>query len=299
MKTLFFLTLLGAVAAISACNKVAVVTPDFDVTTAKTSYKVGDTVKFNFSGNTDNITFYSGEVGKNYDNKSRTSITGSIPTLSFSSSLQTGNQANNLTVLVSTDFNGQFDAAGIKAATWTDITSKAKLATSSTVVASGAIDLSSIKGTSQNAYVAFKYTSASNTATSISRGWTISVFQFKNVFPDGSQYIVSNDFGTGGFSGVSILNDALKWTVGTTTMVFPAGKVGSVDEDWAISRPFQFDQAAHDVGVPLKNISSSMPNLYSYTYTKAGTYKAVFVASNRVVGKSQESVKTINITVTP
>jgi hypothetical protein len=298
MKALLFLTLLCAV-IISACNKVAVVTPTFDVSAPKTIYKVGDTVKFNFTGSADNITFYSGEIGKNYYNKDRLSIPGSIPTLSFSTSLQTGNQTNNLAVLVSTDFNGQFDAADIKAATWTDITAQAKLATSATVLASGAIDLSSFKTAGQNAYVAFKYTSLTNTTTSISRGWTISVFSYKNVFPDGSQYIIATDFTTGGFSAVSVLNAALKWSVGSTTMVFPAGTVGSIDEDWTISRPFQFDQSAPDVGVGVKNISSALSSPYTYNYAAAGTYKAVFVASNRVGDNSQQSVKTINITIIP
>jgi hypothetical protein len=46
-----------------SCAKEKVATPSLEVATASLTYKAGDTVTFNFTGNPDNITFYSGEPG--------------------------------------------------------------------------------------------------------------------------------------------------------------------------------------------------------------------------------------------
>jgi len=69
--------LMAASLSFVACNKVTIKAPiDFKVSTAKTEYKTGDSVLFLFSGNPDNINFYSGETGRHYD--STFEIAGSI-----------------------------------------------------------------------------------------------------------------------------------------------------------------------------------------------------------------------------
>ena len=44
--------------------------------------------------------------------------------MSFSSSVQYGIQKNNIAVLVSSDFSGDYSIEGVRAATWKDITKK-------------------------------------------------------------------------------------------------------------------------------------------------------------------------------
>jgi len=75
MKKIVYLLLL-LLCATAACNKKKVYPLGFDVTTAKASYAVGDTVNFVFSGNPDLITFYSGEQGSRYANRNDVDSTG-------------------------------------------------------------------------------------------------------------------------------------------------------------------------------------------------------------------------------
>ena len=93
--------------------------PGFNASPSGTTFKVGDTVRFAFSGKADNIAFYSGEPGFSYKYKDRTSADG-IPQLEFSSYLQNKGETNTLRLLISTDFNGAYDSVGIRRATWTD-----------------------------------------------------------------------------------------------------------------------------------------------------------------------------------
>ncbi|HMI62847.1 MAG TPA: DUF5017 domain-containing protein [Puia sp.] len=80
MKKILFLLVLIA-AGCQACNKVTIKAPNnFNVTTSKTAYKTGDSVVFKFTGNPDNINFYTGEAGRKYDS----AITGSINIKSLS-----------------------------------------------------------------------------------------------------------------------------------------------------------------------------------------------------------------------
>ena len=80
----------GFVTLFSSCeNNDEITTPDFEVTTEKVSYKVGDTIQFNFTGKTDVLTFYSGELGSNYEAKDRYTAEG-IVKLAFESAMQQG-----------------------------------------------------------------------------------------------------------------------------------------------------------------------------------------------------------------
>lgn len=79
MKKIVYLSLLALI-ALAACNKKEVYPLHFDVASAKTSYAVGDTVSFLFSGNPDMITFYSGETGSRYANRKDVDSTGNALT---------------------------------------------------------------------------------------------------------------------------------------------------------------------------------------------------------------------------
>ena len=103
-----------------SCKRNEIVTPEFNVITDKDSYKVNEEVVFHFSGNSENIVFWSGERGKAYANRQRTQEKG-VPFLRFMTAAGIGSQSNNLSVLVSSDFKGTYDAAGISGATWTEI----------------------------------------------------------------------------------------------------------------------------------------------------------------------------------
>ncbi|MNE97299.1 hypothetical protein D3C80_1956210 [compost metagenome] len=61
--------------------------------------------------------------------------------LSFSTQVMFGAQKNNLTIVVSTDFNGDYTMEGINKATWTDITKMFELADSKEWKKSGKVSL--------------------------------------------------------------------------------------------------------------------------------------------------------------
>ncbi|HEY0769911.1 MAG TPA: DUF5017 domain-containing protein, partial [Sphingobacteriaceae bacterium] len=167
---------------LAACDKDVQVdeAPDFDVTTESTTYKAGDQIKFQFKGGDANqIYFYSGETLKDYNSKDGRiiDVSGAGATMQFSSSVQVGSQANQLSLHYSTDFNGDYSSlAKVKAATWTDITSKFKLGTSTAFLATGAIDISDLIVPGKPIYFAFKYVTKPQATNGLARQWFIQSF---------------------------------------------------------------------------------------------------------------------------
>lgn len=321
--------------ACMACNKKTDVMPvDFDVTSTTLTGKVSstfalkDTVKFNFAGNPDLITFFSGEVGKRYELANRTNAAGT-PNLQFSSLRATGSQANSLQVLVSTDFKGVVTNnvygslvrdtaatnANIAAATWTDITSRATLSTgAATAVASGVIDLSDFSG--KPVFIAFKYIA---TAGTIQNKWTISALSVNNVLPDGTTYTIANLNGpTTSFTNYGNTTYGPGWAVSydpaknankyawvftdKTSLVITgattAGAATAGAEAWAITGPVDLTRVTPDAGVSLKVISARLTS-YQYNYGASGSYKAVFAASNNTPDGNSAIVRTLPITINP
>lgn len=133
----------------------------FDATVNKAALKTTDTASFQFSGNPDLITFYSGETGGRYEFRNRTSDTSTNVQLKFSTATSTATNGT-LSLLVSTNFTGSFDSTGIANAAWTDITNRAKLATGTATVASGTISLADFAAAKKPVYLAFKYVAAAD-----------------------------------------------------------------------------------------------------------------------------------------
>jgi len=317
MKKINLLVLLAGFVVLVACNKVAVVSPSFNVTVANTTVKAKDTVTFNFSGAPNFISFYSGEPGHIYANRIRSVAkqSGVLSQFSFTSNVSSGSvtsaavvgviagatyQANVLAVLISTNFNGIMDSADVRKATWTDISSRAKLGTSTTNVSSGTVDISDFQAMGDSVYIAYRYAASISTTTSIAPVETVGTFLYKNSFPDGTSYAyntVSTDARYGGFQQVSLLNPALLWSL-NTTLVFPIGAIGEKDEDWAISQPFNFYRTTPDVAVAVKYPNVIAPTAsYQYVFANAGTYLVTFVASNNSNLGSAQTVKQLTITV--
>lgn len=177
--------MLLAVLLLASCNKDLEVTatPDFNVTTDATTYKAGQEIVFNFTGNAHIISFYSGETLKDYAFKDGRTIDlkGAGATLEFSSSVQLGTQAKQVTVLASTDFNGDYSSLDkVKAATWTDITSRFTLGTSATFLATGAKDISDLIVAGKPIYIAFKYVTKPQVVNGIANQWFIQSLAIKS-----------------------------------------------------------------------------------------------------------------------
>lgn len=318
--------------AFASCSKeIEVKSLDFDVTVSKrngavsNTYTTADSLNFVFKGNPDVITFYSGEIGRQYVNKDRTTADGT-PVLQFTSLRANGTQSNSLALVVSSDFKGialkpgstirdtAATNANIAAAQWSDITANATLSTGA-ATASGEINLSSFANLGKPVYIAFKYLA---TAGTIQNKWTITLLTLTNKLADESSYTIGNlgapnteikNYGAITYSpGWWVSYDESKnankypwvFTAGTSLVITGAATAGAATasaEAWAIMGPVNLKKVTPDVGVGLKAISAKLES-YPYKYPSATLSEPTFVASNNVVNGSAIKAKTLAIKIT-
>ncbi len=150
--------------------------PSLEVKVEKTSFKVDEPVVFTFSGTQTSISFYSGEVFNDYAFKDGRTVelAGQGATLDFFSQLAgTGTQTGQLSVWLSDNYSGGGDLASVKAAAWTDVTNSFTLATGTTNVASGKLDISSRVSKNKPLYIGFKYITKPQATNGLARVWWI------------------------------------------------------------------------------------------------------------------------------
>lgn len=279
--------------ALASCDKALDVKKvDFNVSTDQATYKLGDSVTFKFSGNPDNITFFSGEAGGQYEFRDRLTAEGE-PELSFTSFRQYGAQTLPLQLLVSTTFNGTLNE-DIENGGWKDITSSATFSTGSADVPSGRIDLSPYVG-DKPLYIAFHF---KGDAGSTQRTWTIKEFQVKNKLKSGPTLSIA-DLTTAGFSEISFKNSSAVWKIDATQLRIQGGNAAvGANDDWVVTQALYLDKVTPDKGAVVKNILTKATN-YTYIYNTPGTYKVTFIATNATANNSVSAIKELTITVTP
>jgi hypothetical protein len=323
MKFKYYYMILGML-LMASCNKeIQVAAPDFDVTTEATTYKAGEEIKFNIKGGDANIiSFYSGETLKDYALKDGRviDVSGAGATMQFQSSVQLGTQANQLTVLASTDFNGDYSSlAKVIAANWTDITGRFLLGTSTAFRASGTIDISDLMLTGKPIYIAFRYVTKPQEVNGLARNWYIQTFAItSNTKLDDVIALILTDQASAGFRIVdeNKENAPARASV-TSTRISLYGNIylspsdpnyvpdspynDSLSEHWAVSRAINAEKVelGPDWSTSIKGINNPSMEEYRYTYAKAGTYKAVFVASNNSIDDVKKVTKEITLTITP
>ncbi|AYD47593.1 DUF5017 domain-containing protein [Arachidicoccus soli] len=292
-----------ALAAFASCSKKLSTDPlSFAVSTNSTTYHVGDTVQFTFTGNPDIISFYSGEDGHNYDYKSRTTITGT-PKLSFTSYVHYGteaNQPNSMQLMVSNDFTGTYDSAHITQATWTNISNRFVFPTNSgQTLASDTASLSDFLAQGKPIYVAFHYTGNSS---GTQRTWQITNFSFNLLLADSSTLIPITDLKSAGWFPVNLLATAVtKWSTNYTASppnLNLAGTGGGKpnSDNWLITKLLYLNSVSPDVAVPIKNITQKVSS-YDHVFTQPGTYKVVFLAANATADEQQSVTKEVDLTI--
>ena len=208
MKLRYYIMLIGLIIMVS-CQKKLVVkdAPDFSVSTNGTSFKAGTPVTFNIQGSADIISFYSGELFHDYALKDgrELDVTGKGLSLSFKSGIAAGSPAgtqnDQFSILMSTDFSGNYtDFAGVKAASWKNITDSFTLgSTSTTLVASDTADLSSLVVAGKPVYFALKYINRPQVANGFARQWIIESFSLnsKDTLSNGSRITIADQIHAG------------------------------------------------------------------------------------------------------
>lgn len=279
-----------------SCMKEDIASADMEVRTDAASYKVGDTVVFRFESAPDNIVFYSGENGHNYELKDRLYADNDLQ-VDFKTLVQWGVIYDNLKLLVSNDFTGIYTKEEIDKATWTDISEKATFSTGQDNTPSGIVSLKSYLSPVDTAslYLAFRYTDAQKPQQN---RWVVRSFNAVKVSPEGVQTNVAT-ISNAGWNAVSFLNDSKVWTISATQLLMHGGVASDTDnDDWVITKGFKVRESIADKGVALKNISSNLRE-YKYVYKTPGVYKAVFETSSVWYSGRKEGYAEVTINIQP
>lgn len=276
---------------ISACRKTNVSAPGFSVSVPQTTYKVGDTVVFTFSGSPDFISFYPGISGHDFANRNRTRITGA-PRIQFTSYKQYGTQLNSLQLKVTSQLDS-YSVEGIQQADWTDITSRVTLSTGANNTESGVADISDLVTDDKPVYIAFR---KADVETLVPNTWTIRDFVFDVELPDGTLHPVAG-LSSAGWTAVDLLNPAYKWTISSTTLKCTGGRADPVNEDWVITSPLYPFNAAPDASIPVKSYADTPAATYQYIFDAPGVYHVYFTATNATLYDQQEVIRDLVITV--
>lgn len=280
--------------AVAACTKEKVTTPDFEVSSSSLTYKTGDTVTFRISGNPDNLTFYSGEPGQQYEFRDRTSMPNEL-VINFSSFVSYGVIRQNLQLMVSSDFSGLADSNAIKAATWTDISHLATFSTGADRVPSGSINLKDYTQEGHLTYIAFRYTDYKKPDGQ--NRWVIRTFTAENISPD-SLVTPLAVMSTGGWQAVNFKNESFVWSITSAQLLMPSSTATADDnEDWIFTKGFDPYSVKPDAGTALKNISTVLSE-HKHVYKEPGTYKVVFDASSVRYNGEARAQKEITLTIT-
>ena len=278
------------------------------------TYVPGERVVFNFSGNAENIVFYSGEKGSEYKYHDRYSIPAEnieSAQLSLSVISQYG-KAGAMEIWVSDKFDGLWgddpikDRAIVESLANSDMSDWTKL--DYTDPGSGGTvpityDIANLK---DNFCIAFHwnpvYDGKSSQRTYRVNGeidlgvkdmgeskMTLSNLDFTAVMmnPEREAYI------TGTKNGTIILNDAV------SSLFFKgcgATEFNYALDGWAISRPRALNKIENDKGLVIKNTQNYM-NSYEYVWDEPGTYEVAFVITNSNYAGSFEMVKKMNVTI--
>lgn len=279
-----------------SCMKEDIASADMEVRTDASSYKVGDTVIFRFEGAPDNIVFYSGENGHNYELKDRVYADNDLQ-VDFKTLVQWGVIYDNLKLLVSNNFSGIYTKEEVDKAAWTDISDKAVFSTGQDNTPSGTVSLKSYLSSvdTGSIYLAFRYTDFQKPQQN---RWVIRSFNAVKVSPEGVQTNVAT-ISNAGWNAISFLNDSKVWTISATQLLMYGGVASDTDnDDWVITKGFKVKESIADKGVALKNISSNLRE-YKYVYKTPGVYKAVFETSSVWYSGHKEGYAEVTINIQP
>lgn len=298
------------------CTHNVVEEVDFYVKLAPSNtYVTGEKVVFNFTGNAENIVFYSGEKGSEYQYHDRYAIPAEnieSAQLSLDVISQYG-KAGALEIWVSDKFGGLWgddqikDREIVESLTSSDMTSNWTKLDYTDPGSGGTVKVThDIVGLKDNFCIAFHWNPTFDGKSSqrtyrvngaINLGvkdmgesqMTLSNLDFTAVMmnPERDAYI------TGTKNGTIILNDSVY------SLFFKgcgATEFNYALDGWAISRPRALNKIENDKGLVIKNTQNYMDS-YEYVWNEPGTYEVAFVVTNSNYAGSYEVVKKMTVNI--
>ena len=302
--------------AFCACQHDIVRETDFNVTLdAENTYFVGEPVRFNFTGEVDNVIFYSGETGSQYKYKDRYTVPAEdvlAANLDMDFQARYG-LAGAMEIWVSSTFegldgeDGVADRATIKAMVdggmqgWTKLDYQEGASTKWT---EQVFDLSQYV---ENFCIAFHWcppqldqtqrTYWINGKLSLDLAGTdptimdISELGFTTVMMNEE---IEDPYKKNSGNGSIILNNP-----NTAALIFQGVGGNALTyclDGWAISKPAPLNRVANDKAVVIKNLQNYM-HTYEYVWEKPGTYEVVFVGTNSDYLSATSEIKTMTLNI--
>ncbi|MGN0191176.1 MAG: DUF5017 domain-containing protein [Candidatus Cryptobacteroides sp.] len=307
----------AAVVFVTACQQDVVYKIDYTVSLDKSNtYIAGQPVRFNFSGDVDNIVFYSGERGSQYKFRSRYEVPMEAvksASIDIDYKARYGN-AGALEVYVSKEFDGldgsdgaadrqtikEMYEGGMQG--WDKLEYKEGASDSWTYQT---YDLTDYK---DNFSIAFHWCPQDNTKTQ--RWYLLNGTITMDLDIEGMDYS-QIDFGS--MDMVSVMmneevenpyyknqgNGSINFDK-TDAHIVMQGVAANVlpyaIDGWVISRPIPLNKVANDKGTVIKNLQNYL-HTFEYTWEEPGTYTVTFVGTNANYLASSQKVCEMTVSI--
>lgn len=293
--------------------------------------KKGEALDFTFSGSPDNIVFFSGEPGAKYEYKDRVEVDAAdivSSRLTFSVWAQYGNAKTAVNVLrmyVSDSFTGlaknnfKADSALVEDFAWNELVPQADLPQApGSAKTAKAFDIDMTPYLGKRIALAVSYQPKDNSAAQPRENFV--GMKIVNTMKDGTtSTLYAGNFG---FTAVNMmchhnLDDQRTMTAnreyGTVTnntsgiwnlsdagrgnfSIHSSGTGKALKYSRLVTDLFTINACSPDQGLAIKNISQRLDS-YNYTYSKAGLYKAVFIATNSNYKHESRVIREVHVKV--
>lgn len=318
MKKIFII--FGAILLLASCEQQIVYKVDYNVTLDKSNtYRAGEPVLFNFTGDVDNLIFYSGERGAEYRYKDRYAVPMELVNSAEldMSILAAWGKNLGLSIYISNSFDGlsgdgEADRATMKALYESGMEGWKKLDYEDDVANNKTKELNeALNDYMDNLCIAFHWlpnytgkdalrTYKINGSVSLDlQGFEPTSIDFTDLGfralymdlegQDKEPYYVPSDTKEKGVvhmnnNGIDIHCEGL-------------GKETDHGIDvWIVSTPTALNKVTNDKGTVIKNLQNYMPT-FEYTWNEPGTYTVTFVGKNVNYLDESREVKEFTITI--
>lgn len=314
MKNLTIILCVASVLLAGCTHTDAYKKVDYNVTLhPDNTYRAGDAVKFNISGEVDNILFYSGETEHQYKYRNRYEVPideVESATLQCEFFAQYGN-GGAMEIYVSNSFDGlsgedgEADRAKVKEMKEGGMQGWTKLDYQEGASAKWTYQDFDLSAYVDNFAIAFHWCPETGTATQ--RTYWINADLSLALAGAAPSVMNIRDF-----SLITVMlneeldpyhknsgNGSIRFDHSGGNLVFQGVGANALPyalDGWVFTQPKALNNVANDKGSVIKNMQNYMTE-YEYVYNEPGTYKAVFVGSNTNYVGSSEEVHEITVTI--
>lgn len=283
--------------------------PEFDVYVEKNTFKLGEDVVFHFRGHPDVITMYTGDIGNDVQFTDGRYMNSSIKA-HFDMQMLDGLQEDQVDILLSLDFDGDYSIEGVNRATWQSVADRFELLKpreTRVYQSSGWADFTSFLGNEEEAhfYVAVRYKTRNQIEYGVGNLTRLREFTIHAENSLSNQVLENHgslDWQL--FSTANKEND--RAAVLGNLVELRSNRVNNgydeETEDWVVSKKISFERYTYvgpDWGLAIKGVSSKRVDSYTHIYDIPGTHKVTFVAKNINRDNVKEVVKQIEINIEP